>query len=253
MRKLLFTVLLASAAATPALAAPHNSDRDQAREDRQQVREERQQAREDRQQTVRENRVERTQQVVRQQSFDNSGANIQRDRNVARDARAYDRQQRIDNRNVQYQQRVDNRNAQYQQRVENRALRYRQPVVTQHVPVTNYNSQNTTRYDGHRWSGQWNTNWRNDHRYDWRKYRNRHRSIFHLGFYYDPFGFGYSPFNIGYQLRPAYYSQSFWFDPSMYGLPFPPPGTQWVRYWNDAVLVDVYSGQVVDVIHNFFW
>jgi Ni/Co efflux regulator RcnB len=242
MRKLLFTILLASAAASPALAAQHNSDRDQAREDRQQVREERQQAREERQQTVRENRVERNQQVVRQQSFDNNRANIQRDRNVARDARAYDRQQRIDNRNVQFQQRVDNR-----------ALRYRQPVVTQTAPVTNYSPRTTSRYDRHRWSGQWNTNWRNDHRYDWRNYRNRHRSIFHLGFYYDPFGFGYSPFNIGYQLRPAYYSQNYWFDPSMYGLPYPPPGTQWVRYWNDALLVDVYSGQVVDVIHNFFW
>jgi len=27
----------------------------------------------------------------------------------------------------------------------------------------------------------------------------------------------------------------------------------WVRYWNDAVLVDTWTGQVVDVVHNFFW
>ena len=37
-------------------------------------------------------------------------------------------------------------------------------------------------------SGGWNRDWRNDRRYDWRNYRDRHRSIFHLGFYYDPFG-----------------------------------------------------------------
>ena len=28
---------------------------------------------------------------------------------------------------------------------------------------------------------------------------------------------------------------------------------RWVRYYDDAVLVDIYSGEVVDVINNFFW
>ena len=90
-------------------------------------------------------------------------------------------------------------------------------------------------------------------RYDWRRYRDHHRSIFHLGLYLDPFGFGYRPFNIGYNLGPAYYSQQYWIDPEMYSLPYPPPGTQWVRYWDDALLVDIYTGEIVDVIHNFFW
>jgi hypothetical protein len=26
-----------------------------------------------------------------------------------------------------------------------------------------------------------------------------------------------------------------------------------VRYWDDAFLVDTWSGEVIDVIHNFFW
>src|SRR5947209_10637950 len=60
MRKFLITLLLASAAASPALAGPDKwSDRQQAHEDRQQAREDRQQAREDRQQardTAREDR-----------------------------------------------------------------------------------------------------------------------------------------------------------------------------------------------------
>ena len=38
-----------------------------------------------------------------------------------------------------------------------------------------------------------------------------------------------------------------------YGLPYAPPGYQWVRYYDDALLVDTWSGQVVDVINNFFW
>jgi len=108
--------------------------------------------------------------------------------------------------------------------------------------------------DGSRWaSGGWNRDWRRDHRYDWRSYRDRHRSVFHLGFYFDPFGYSYRPFDIGYRLPPLYFGQRYWIDPGMYQLPYPPPGTQWVRYWNDAVLVDMYSGEVVDVIRDFFW
>ncbi|WP_409574764.1 RcnB family protein [Sphingopyxis sp. PET50] len=30
-------------------------------------------------------------------------------------------------------------------------------------------------------------------------------------------------------------------------------GYRWVRYYNDALLVDTYSGEVVDVIYDFFW
>jgi hypothetical protein len=26
-----------------------------------------------------------------------------------------------------------------------------------------------------------------------------------------------------------------------------------VRYWNDALLVDMYTGEVVDEIRGFFW
>lgn len=109
-------------------------------------------------------------------------------------------------------------------------------------------------YQGSRWaSGGWNRDWRNDRRYDWRSYRDRHRSVFRLGVYFDPFGYGYRQFNIGYRLQPVYFGQRYWIDPAMYQLPYPPPGTQWVRYWNDALLVDMYSGEVVDVIYNFFW
>jgi Ni/Co efflux regulator RcnB len=102
-------------------------------------------------------------------------------------------------------------------------------------------------------AGSWNRDWRSDRRYDWRHYRDSHRSVFQLGIYYDPFGYGYQAFNIGYRMAPVYFGQQYWIDPSMYQLPYPPPGTQWVRYWNDAVLVDMYSGEVVDVIHGFFW
>ena len=108
--------------------------------------------------------------------------------------------------------------------------------------------------DGGSVLNRWHREWRDDHRYDWRHHRNRHRSIFHLGFYYDPFGWGYQRYNVGWRLWPNYYSRSHWLnDPWMYRLPPAYPGTQWIRYYDDALLVDIWTGEVVDVIYDFFW
>lgn len=101
---------------------------------------------------------------------------------------------------------------------------------------------------------RWRGDWRNDHRYDWRRHRDRNRSIFRIGVYYDPFGWNYRRHNVGWRLWPDYYSSSYWIhDPWMYRLPAAYPGTRWIRYHDDALLVDTWSGEVIDVIHNFFW
>ena len=117
-------------------------------------------------------------------------------------------------------------------------------------------TQPPPRTDGHYGGSDhhWDTNWRHNGRYDWQNYRHNHRSLFHLGFYYDPFGWSYSPFQIGWRMWPSFYSSRYWInDPWYYRLPYAPPGTQWVRYYDDAVLVDTWSGQVVDVLYDFFW
>jgi hypothetical protein len=101
---------------------------------------------------------------------------------------------------------------------------------------------------------RWTNNWRHDRRYDWNNYRNQHRSIFRIGIYSDPFGWNYRPWSIGSYLYPSYYSQSLWLDdPWQYRLPPVYGPYRWIRYYNDAVLVDIYSGEVVDVIRDFFW
>ena len=41
-----------------------------------------------------------------------------------------------------------------------------------------------------------------------------------------------------------------WWD---YDLPAPPPGYDWVRVGDDAVLVDEYTGRIVQVIRGLFW
>ena len=270
MRKFLITLLLAGAAASPALAQDHGwrhgddnngnnqqHSQSQGRGDRGDRNEARQQVRESARSIANGGHADR-QDVqaamrdyqIRQQAQSQSGGN---------DA------QQVQQQAVQQRTYQRNRGGSW-----NGAANPAQRIVEQQIRQdrrssdrNNWNRQNGGYYgsgshnysgDHSRWAnGGWNRNWRNDTRYDWRRYRNHHRSIFHLGFYYDPFGYGYSPFNIGYRLQPAYYGQNFWFDPAMYGLPYPPPGTQWVRYWNDAVLVDIYSGEVVDVIRDFFW
>jgi hypothetical protein len=101
---------------------------------------------------------------------------------------------------------------------------------------------------------RWSNNWRHDRRYDWRSHRNRHRSIFHLGFYYDPFGWNYRNWSIGSFLYPSYYGSRYWLnDPWQYRLPPAYGPYRWIRYWDDALLVNIYTGEVVDVMHNFFW
>ena len=100
----------------------------------------------------------------------------------------------------------------------------------------------------------WNTGWRHDSRYDWYGYRHRYGSLFRLGRYYDPYGWGYRRFSIGFSLWPSYYGSSFWLDdPWRYRLPPAYGPYRWIRYYDDALLVNIHTGQVVDVIYNFFW
>jgi Ni/Co efflux regulator RcnB len=295
MRKVLISLLLASAFATPALAAPHrSSDRDSAREERQAAREDRQEARQEKQ-SAREERSDRSNTDARPQfqapqraDRGDARANFtaparvqaagradardvealrfarqqaREDRRDARDAYVAPGPRAVSPRNVEA---IRDRNAELrQQRVNERELRQsarRTPPVLQTRPPVVSNTprpgtQPPLRAE-HRRGGDhhWDGNWRNDHRYDWRNYRHQHRSLFHLGFYFDPYGWGYQPFSIGWRLWPSYYSSRYWInDPWYYRLPYAPPGYVWVRYWNDALLVDTWSGTVVDVIPSFFW
>ena len=130
----------------------------------------------------------------------------------------------------------------------------RQQEVLESRPATRderHDGVRDGRYDrNQRWSGQW----RGDNRYDWRRHRDRHRSIFRIGRYYDPYGWGYRRFSIGFSIGSGYYGSNYWLDdPWAYRLPPAYGPYRWVRYYDDALLVNIYSGQVVDVIHNFFW
>lgn len=133
-------------------------------------------------------------------------------------------------------------------------MRDRNPLIVSDTPREGTQPPLRTETRRH-WGGtNWNPTWRNDRHYDWHRWRDRHRSTFRIGIYYDPFGWRYRPYQIGWRLWPSYYSRNYWItDPWQYRLPYPPPGTMWVRYWDDALLVDMYTGEVIDVIRDFFW
>lgn len=110
--------------------------------------------------------------------------------------------------------------------------------------------------DGGRGNGAWNRDWRRESRYDWNRYRGANRAAFHLPRYYAPYGWnqGYRRFSIGFSLSPVLFARNYWIDdPWSYRLPEVYGPYQWVRYYNDALLVDTYSGEVVDVIYGIFW
>jgi hypothetical protein len=117
------------------------------------------------------------------------------------------------------------------------------------------------RYDGNRGgydrngrSGNWNRNWRNDNRYDWQRYRYSNRGLFSSRYYAPYRNYRYNRLSIGLILGSAFYSDQYWLaDPWQYRLPPAYDGTQWVRYYNDVLLVDVYTGEVIDVIYDFFY
>ena len=259
MRKLLISVLLAGAAASPALAQPND---DTSREERAQAREERQQARQqvreerpsnnvERQSNARPERPDRQVQVQQQQLQQSDRQARLQDRNDSREARRDSadaaRQQRFDQRQQVVEQNRDNRDAR-----QTRPGRTNVPVVSN---VPRAGTQPPPPAQVRRTAApQWSTSWRNNNKYDWHNHRRHHRSLFHLGFYFDPFGWGYNPYQIGWRLWPSYYGSRYWInDPWQYRLPYAPAGTRWVRYYDDAILVDMWSGQVVDVIYNFFW
>ncbi len=317
MRKVLFSLLLATTMATPAFAQSTAADRAQARQERQAEREkaresradarqERSQAQQQREQ-VRQERVEqrgnrgvqapqrdvRVREPVRQSRPANinergrptlgqvrdtrdSVANLRRDqreavqqqqanrREAAREQQANQREaarQQMQERNAAAREQRQDRRAEMQQQRQQWRDRWVDAARTGRrlPPPTGARPDRPappppTAYNGNYRAPTWNRNWRNSGRYDWRDYRNRHRSTFHVGFYIDPFGWGYHRYNIGWRLWPSYYSSNYWLDdPAMYALPYAPWPYRWVRYYNDAMLVNVFTGQVVDVMYDFFW
>jgi Ni/Co efflux regulator RcnB len=88
------------------------------------------------------------------------------------------------------------------------------------------------------------------HRY----FYNGHRfSAFRVGFYRWPHGYRYVRYSVG-----GYFPRQFWIQDyyienyADFGLDVPPDDCQWVRYGSDAILFDLDTGQVDQVVYGAF-
>jgi Ni/Co efflux regulator RcnB len=93
------------------------------------------------------------------------------------------------------------------------------------------------------WSG-----WRRDH-HNFRPSRRWHGPSYHR-----PSGWYYRRWSFGDFLPSLFWSSQYWIgNYAMYDLPPPPPGAVWVRYGDDAVLIDRFTGEIIDIEYDFFY
>jgi len=99
----------------------------------------------------------------------------------------------------------------------------------------------------------------NNRGYDNRRFSQYYRnwnsqSRFRAGVYYRPPGFFYRRWSYGDILPSLFWGSRYQLSNYYaYDLPRPPVGTVWVRYADDALLIDSYTGEVIQVSYNVFW
>lgn len=163
------------------------------------------------------------------------------------DRRDFRQDRRVDRRDFQTDRRDDRRDFRQDRRFDNRDFRGER---------RGYSFDNRRGFDNRGWNSRgWDNRWRNDRRYDWYGYRNQNRNFYRAGRYYAPVrGWNYRRLGIGFTLGAPFYASSFWItDPWSYRLPPAYGQYRWVRYFGDVLLVDIYTGEVVDVVNDFFW
>lgn len=116
----------------------------------------------------------------------------------------------------------------------------------------------TTRYDWHNYQpghrpADWNSR---NHNVDFRAYQwNRTAQVrYHYRPYEPPHGYYYRRWAYGQIFPTIFWTQNYWLtDYYSFGLDNPPYGYVWVRYGPDALLVNVYDGQILSVEYNVFY
>ncbi|MBL6852880.1 MAG: RcnB family protein [Alphaproteobacteria bacterium] len=109
---------------------------------------------------------------------------------------------------------------------------------------------------GNDWNGRGHTDWHNSQWNSLRRAFNAPRHFRYRGWYRQPYGWYYQRWTVGAFLPSLFWSQSYWIDQDdwdYYGLYDAPPGTVWVRYGNDALLIDRYTGEVIQVVYGIFY
>ncbi len=89
-------------------------------------------------------------------------------------------------------------------------------------------------------------------RHEWR-YRGEVHPGYRVAPYRYPGGWGYRSWRVGERLPFQFLTSYYFLDAYAYDLPPAPYGYRWVRYGSDALLVNVYTGEVEDVVYGIFY
>ena len=77
---------------------------------------------------------------------------------------------------------------------------------------------------------------------------------FHAPAYHQPQGYYVHHWTWGETLPPAFWVRDYWLtDYVVFDLFPPPPGAVWVRVGPDALLIDQFSGEIIEVEYNVFY
>lgn len=114
---------------------------------------------------------------------------------------------------------------------------------------------NGDHHDGGNWNGAANPWRRGDH---WQAGRAPpvlwSQSRYRIGGYRAPYGYYVRTWGFGEFLPRGWFAQDYWIGDFLdFGLPYPPPGYEWVRVGGDALMVDRYTGRIVQVVRGIFW
>ena len=218
-----------------------------------------------------EQRAARTERAGERAARQNTRQNNQRQNNDGQarqtDWRGAHTGRQVDNRGTWRAQQVERRGNDRQDRTERRVERRDNEWRGDARRAANNNDRwrnnnSGWRNENNNWRGndrrderRWDSRWRDNNRYNWQQYRNTNRVVFRLGSYSAPYrNYSYRRVGVGYRLDSLFFGNRYWINnPWQYRLPDVHGPYRWVRYYDDVLLVDIYSGQVVDVIHDFFW
>jgi Ni/Co efflux regulator RcnB len=93
----------------------------------------------------------------------------------------------------------------------------------------------------------WN-DWRRGWNHGWSG--NRYRAPAR---YYYPRGYGHRSWSIGLFLPSVFYAQNYYVDYRSYGIAAPPYGCHWVRVESDLLLVEIGTGEIIDILYGFYY
>jgi Ni/Co efflux regulator RcnB len=68
-----------------------------------------------------------------------------------------------------------------------------------------------------------------------------------------PYNWSYRSWRVGERLPFLFLSDGYYIEFGPYGLPRPPYGYRWVRFGPDVLLVNVYTGEIVEVVYDIFY